>query len=134
MSQHWALDFGLAFLTMSLMAGCTEKTVEKIEVGHDYCDHCKMQITDARYGGAIVTKYGKTLKYDSMECLAHGQHTHQKEVEEIFVADFESEDLKPLKAIKLYRNEEARGPMGTKIQGLTKPKALPQVELKDIPL
>lgn len=132
MSQRWVLEWSLAFLTMSYAAGCTEKPIEKIEVGHDYCDHCKMQITDGRFGGAIVTKFGKVLKYDSLECLAHGHEHHKKDIDKVFVKDFETQELAPLEKMHLYRNENARGPMGSKIQGSVKPQSLPSVQIQDL--
>lgn len=134
MSQRWVLDFSLALLTMSFPVGCTEKPVEKIQHGSDYCDHCKMQITDKRFGGVILTRNGKSLKYDSMECLAHGHHDHKAEVKEVLVVDYKTQELLPLGKVQLYRNESVRGPMGTQIQGLSEPSLLPPVKLEEIAL
>jgi copper chaperone NosL len=38
--------------------------------GSESCDYCRMAITDARYGTQLVTTTGKTLRFDSIECLA----------------------------------------------------------------
>lgn len=132
MSQRWVLDWSLALLTMSYAVGCTEAQPERISLGADYCDHCKMQITDGRFGGSIITKFGKALKYDSVECLAQGYHSHSKDVEEVFVADFKTQQLRPLNKINLYRNDAVRGPMGTKIQGLSNESSLPRLQFKEL--
>ena len=38
--------------------------------GSESCDYCRMAITDARYGTQLITTTGKTLRFDSIECLA----------------------------------------------------------------
>ena len=38
--------------------------------GSESCDYCRMAITDSRYGAQLVTTTGKTLSFDSIECLA----------------------------------------------------------------
>ena len=38
--------------------------------GSESCDYCRMAITDARYGTQLITTAGKTLRFDSIECLA----------------------------------------------------------------
>jgi copper chaperone NosL len=38
--------------------------------GTESCDYCRMAITDSRYGTQIITTTGKTLRFDSIECLA----------------------------------------------------------------
>jgi copper chaperone NosL len=38
--------------------------------GSESCEYCRMAITDARYGTQLITTTGKTLLFDSVECLA----------------------------------------------------------------
>jgi copper chaperone NosL len=38
--------------------------------GSESCEYCRMMITDRRYGAEIVTRSGRALKFDSIECLA----------------------------------------------------------------
>jgi copper chaperone NosL len=56
------------FLTFLFLLGCTP-TPEAVIFGSDFCDHCAMAIHDHRYGGLILTKKGKSYKFDSLECL-----------------------------------------------------------------
>ncbi|NPA54029.1 MAG: hypothetical protein GXO21_05110 [Aquificae bacterium] len=41
-----------------------------INYGVDECAHCRMKITDPRYGSELLLKTGKPYKFDSIECLA----------------------------------------------------------------
>lgn len=58
----------LLFCATIFLASCQVKPRE-INYGHDQCAACKMMITDARFGAELVTKKGKTFKYDALECM-----------------------------------------------------------------
>lgn len=121
------------FFVLILFAGCTERVVEKIEYGKDYCDHCKMQITDKRYGGAILTKKGRTLKFDAIECLkAEKDLLADQDIKDIYFVDFQSAELKPQEQMTLYRDEKMRGPMGTHIQAWSQKTNLPKTTLNEV--
>ena len=38
--------------------------------GSESCEYCRMAITDPRYGTQLITRTGKVLRFDSIECLA----------------------------------------------------------------
>lgn len=133
MSSRCYLAWISLILYVSILFGCSKTEVDPIHYGSDYCDHCKMQITDKRFGGVILTKAGKSLKYDSIECLAHGNHEHKVEVQEIFLVDYDTQKLTTLEKLGLYRNEAVRGPMGTHLQALSTNSSLPKVRLEEIP-
>lgn len=44
---------------------------EPIRYGQDECFHCKMTLTDKRFGAEIVTKKGKVFKFDDLNCLVN---------------------------------------------------------------
>ena len=48
----------------------------EIRYRQDTCARCRMILMDPRYGGELVTKRGKALVFDSVECLA--AHTLEK--------------------------------------------------------
>jgi copper chaperone NosL len=57
--------------------------------GSESCDYCRMAITDARYGTQLVTTTGKTLRFDSIECLAsyYAQARDAGTVASVWVSD-----------------------------------------------
>jgi len=42
---------------------------QAIRVGVDLCAECRMLVSDARFGAEVVTRTGKTLTFDSIECM-----------------------------------------------------------------
>jgi len=52
-----------------LLFSCTAEP-QPIAYGSENCEHCRMTISDKRYGAELVTKKGKAFKFDSAECLA----------------------------------------------------------------
>jgi copper chaperone NosL len=64
---------------------------EPIVTGRDNCYLCKMGISDVKYGGEIVTKKGKTYKFDDLHCLLSyfkSDPSIQEQVKDIYVVDF----------------------------------------------
>lgn len=59
----------LAAVTLAT-AGCASAGPRDLVVNEDVCAHCKMQISDPRFGSQIVTTTGRQLVFDSPECLA----------------------------------------------------------------
>lgn len=117
---------------MMLFTGCEEQEVEKIVYGKDYCDQCRMQISDKRYGGAFLTKTGKTLKFDAVECMAERKDTGKDDIKTIYFVDFETSELKSRDKVHLYKNESMHGPMGTHIQAWSKAQALPEIKFEEV--
>lgn len=58
----------LGILSISGFTGCSNDPVP-IKYGRDSCTRCKMMIVDQRFGTEIMTKKGKALYFDSIECL-----------------------------------------------------------------
>ncbi len=61
----------VAFILMTLaVVSCTSnQDPEVLEFGKDSCQHCKMLLMDHRFGAEILTKTGKTYKFDTLECM-----------------------------------------------------------------
>jgi len=62
-----------------------------IKMGVDACDFCKMTISDARFGGEVTTKKGKSYVFDDMHCISgflKSKYLDQKEIAEIYLVDF----------------------------------------------
>ena len=62
--------WGLAVIALVLLLAACSSGPVPIAYDQDSCDYCRMQISDPRYGGELITRTGKVLKFDSIECMA----------------------------------------------------------------
>jgi copper chaperone NosL len=71
------------------LAACGPHRPTPIVYDADSCDYCRMQISDPRFGAELVTKKGRTIKFDSIECLLsyYKQAKAAADVESVWVAD-----------------------------------------------
>jgi copper chaperone NosL len=78
--------FSVAVLALT---ACGPHKPAPIVYNADSCDYCRMQISDPRFGAELVTKKGRTLKFDSIECLLafYKQAGRAGDVESVWVAD-----------------------------------------------
>lgn len=104
----------------TLLQSCSFK-VEKINIGKDQCQFCKMTIADARFGGAILTKKGKTLKFDDMFCTQSfitNELIHNKDIKQIFIQNYKgTNELLDLNLAYIIEGPYINGPMGGKYLG-----------------
>ena len=79
----------VACLVSLVVIACGPHKPAPILYGTDSCDYCRMQISDARFGGELVTKKGRAIKFDSIECLLsyYKQASAASDVESVWVAD-----------------------------------------------
>jgi copper chaperone NosL len=54
---------------LTLVLGCLPSTPDAIAFGMDLCSFCRMQIDDKRFGAVLLTSKGRTMKFDSIDCL-----------------------------------------------------------------
>ncbi|MBW7886843.1 MAG: nitrous oxide reductase accessory protein NosL [Bacteroidetes bacterium] len=111
--------FFFAFsISILLLAGCSTHP-SPIQYGQDECEHCRMLITDNRYGAEIVTDKGKVLKFDSIECLI--KYALAKSIiadgkQKFFVTDFlKPETFTNPQSAFYIQNENFRSPMGLNV-------------------
>ena len=74
---------------LSLVVACAPGKPEAIAYGSDACNYCRMLISDGRFAAAIVTVHGRTMKFDSIECLLayYAQASAAHDVASVWVAD-----------------------------------------------
>lgn len=60
--------------TLTLLIACAPGGPEAIAYNLDACAYCRMLIADGRFAAAIVTAHGRTVKFDSIECLLEYYH------------------------------------------------------------
>lgn len=58
----------LITLALFSIISCSVES-EAISYGKDNCQFCKMTIMDPKFGCEIVTKKGKTFKFDDLSCM-----------------------------------------------------------------
>lgn len=105
---------------MMVLGSCTKKQAEPFQYGHDSCNHCKMIITDKRFGGELVTPKGKVYKFDSLECLNEHMILHSDDYK-IYVVDSEKNgNLIEADQAQFEIRSELRSPMGQGILATAK--------------
>lgn len=109
------LLFGLGSF---LVLACTSQDPDPIQVGHDTCDHCRMVISDPKFGGEIIYKTGKVLKFDALTCIAAHQKDNKEKIKRIYTHDF-SQPGKFVEVSQAFflQSAKIRGPMGVNILG-----------------
>jgi len=60
-----------------------------IDYGVVACAHCRMTVSDTKFGAQLVTNTGKTETFDSIECLASYVKDLDTPPKELYVTDFE---------------------------------------------
>lgn len=94
-----------------LVAGCSTGP-RPIAYGEDVCTHCKMTITDARFGTEAVTEHGKVLAFDSIECLGAHLASAETEFVSLWVTDMLDRELIPAQDAFYAQGEMIQSPMG----------------------
>ncbi len=102
--------------SLLLFQSCGAGGPEAIRIGMDDCAHCKMTISDKRFGCELVTRKGRAYKFDDVSCMAAfpGEQTvRRKEVKEFYLPDFAGDgELTPVREMLLLQSEALRSPMG----------------------
>jgi len=113
-----------------LLAVSCNTSPEPIKVGTDNCTFCKMTISDARYGAEIVTKKGKTYKFDDAHCVLSylKNMTDGKEISDIYFTDFDGgHELIPAGHALFLRSDQLNSPMGGNVAAFSDKEALQKV-------
>jgi copper chaperone NosL len=123
----------LLFLTVFFVA-CTSSP-EPINYGKDECEHCRMMITDNKYGAEVVTGKGKVYKFDSIECLV-GYSLEINIIgdnEQAFlVTNFSKpENLIDARSAFYIHNDNFRSPMGLNVSAFENKSEMKAFLLKD---
>ncbi len=108
----WGL---IAFNLMLLSNSCTEEGPQAIRYGQDQCVYCKMTVSDPRFGTQILTKKGRALNFDDLQCMvAHvkADEVNEGDISEYYLPDYTNNNqLLPAKEMVLLKSESLRSPM-----------------------
>ena len=106
------------------LVSCTPEP-QAIQYGFDGCEHCKMTISDARYGTELVTEKGKVYKFDSIECMASylNETEEQEPMAFTLVTNFEEpEKLIAVESAVILHSEGLPSPMGMFLTAFEEPE------------
>lgn len=80
----------LSLAALLVATGCAPSGPDPIVYGADVCAYCRMQISDSRFGAELVTRKGRSVKFDSIECLLgyYKQAAAANDVASVWVSDF----------------------------------------------
>lgn len=98
-------------------AGCGTG-VPQVALDLDACDYCRMIVSDARYAAAATTASGRTVRFDSVECLASWVASQDEAPRAMWVTDVASPGaLIPVHEALFHRDPARGSPMGRGWQG-----------------
>ena len=104
----------VAFIAFLLM-GCNPKA-EKINFGKDQCAECKMTIVDTKFGAEILTKKGKTYKFDDTHCIAaflERRGVELSNIYHVFFVDYNgNNELVDVDSAEFVVSSRLKSPMG----------------------
>jgi copper chaperone NosL len=80
----------LQFATIGALMACAPARPDAIAYDADDCVYCHMQISDRRFGAALITKKGRTLKFDAVDCMIAYYHQvgGARDVASVWVSDY----------------------------------------------
>jgi len=105
-----------AALATVALAATACASAPQIRFGEDACAECRMLISDRRFGAVLVTSTGKSLPFDSVECLLEYLQHRSGEPRGVWVVDAGSSGaLLPAEQATFVRDGPVRPPMGSLI-------------------
>lgn len=104
-----------SMFSLIILAGCSPQP-EAFHFGEDVGAHCRMTITDTRFASQVVLETGRTVKFDSIECMTGWLSARSEEapdIHTIWVSDGNGTDqLIPASAAVFLQDDAIRSPMG----------------------
>lgn len=99
-------------LTVASLMSCTP-AVPEVAWDRDNCDYCRMTVSDRRFGAAAINAKGRTLHFDSIECLAAWEDAQPSPPRSVWLADASAPGtLMPVSALRFHRTAVGTSPMG----------------------
>jgi copper chaperone NosL len=123
--------FYLIAISLGLLSSCHTNT-QPLQLGKDNCDFCRMTVSDARFGGEIITAKGKVYKFDDMYCLASFIKAGSIDTagSRFYLVDFASHQLQPAINMSILKSDDLRSPMHGNMAAFTKKEELAGVQKK----
>lgn len=118
----------ILFSFFSILLISCSKEPKPINFGTDDCDYCKMTISDNRFGAEIVTKQGRTYKFDDLHCVKGFLEDNvipKENIYSIWLVDFTGNGkLINSEESFLIQSEELKSPMASNVAAFENEKDL----------
>ena len=118
----------IAAAFLLLFSGSCNTAPQPIKIGVDACTFCKMTISDNRFGGEIITKKGKTYKFDDIHCLIAFKKSNAingEDMDHIYFVKFDgTHDLIEASKAYLFKSDELHTPMAGNIAAFENEQSL----------
>jgi len=117
--KSFSTAVAMIFLLPVFFTSCSSGP-EPIQVGKEACSYCKMTVSDARFGGEIVTTKGKVYKFDDMHCMMSFMQEEKivkPDIKEMYAVDFSGNHylIKADENLLLFKCDALQSPMGGNI-------------------
>ncbi|HRP07090.1 MAG TPA: nitrous oxide reductase accessory protein NosL [Gemmatimonadales bacterium] len=100
-------------LAILLASACARRQAPEIALDIDECRFCRMIISDARFAAAAETTTGRTVRFDSIECLAGWVLAEEQPPRAVWVTDADEPGrLIPAGEARFNRDRSTSSPMG----------------------
>jgi len=110
----------LSILFPGLVLACSTQACggdgpKPINFGQDQCAHCRMTVSDARFGSQLVTTKGRAYVFDDVQCLIAFVKAGTEASEDVaayYLSDYVNENkLQPVEKLLFLRSESLKSPM-----------------------
>ena len=89
-AAHPLMQSAALIAVTAQLTSCAPDAPRALVMGTDECAQCRMMITDARFGGEVITRTGKVLTFDAVECLSdYVASSDTTALRGVWVSDFE---------------------------------------------
>ena len=120
------LPFTAIILSLGLFLTSCKAEPQPIQYGKEQCVFCKMTIADSRFGCELVTKKGKSYKFDSNECMINylvRNNIEKKSIALLLTSDYSSTgNLIDVNNAFFIINPAFQSPMGANLAAFSKNK------------
>ncbi len=112
MTRREAVTVLLAALVGGALPACAGG-IPVLHYDRDTCAHCRMTLSDRRFGAAARLPSGQILRFDTIDCLLAWQAGALDAPVEIWLVDaLTPGTLRPLGSVAIHRDTTLTSPMG----------------------
>ncbi len=126
--------FCMVVLGLSMALGtqaCGNDGPKPIQYGKDQCAHCRMTVSDARFGSQLVTKKGRAYHFDDVQCIVSyvkAGTVAKEDIAAFYMPDYANENkLLPAEGLFLLKSESLKSPMRGDVAGFASEADLEKV-------